>query len=977
MDTYNIQHIRLICLGILIVLYCDAFTPDEKCALPFPILFQGHTPHTHISISEEALALATLGYAQDNKKQSTRELKFNINNTDISKLVSQVRNEITFSNAEVDSSYDTAYLPAAHYDDEKFVEANSLLIDLKEAITTSIFDGDYKYARYLTGKYLHTLQDFYSHSNWVELNNTESNRYLGVFGKSVGNVASPNEATCQTCTLDRSFALNCKENILTSVIQKNMLTSGYYSAQRDNNGKEVTKNIPNGKCYYGGSKERDLTANLFGGINKDSNNEDLSPHYYLHDKAAAIATDASYEFLNGLRFTVGDDQFGRFLKIGHCSSFGFVFAVDGNAAKRIIGNVRQVLSNLKRKNTSPTKYICLAAGLPYDKEAITSDQDVFQMHLNQVEKSLIGTYWKTADSFINLNDDIIENAIRHSDTDSPLFIFTSSSVNDITLRIQSLAIHWNVKLYFLLTDHNATFDENLLKKARSTGGDVIDINKVDVTYLVQTMEAEVLKQLVTVVYDEIDQPPTIDGNPHLIPIDDTLSNVFVEIAGNYKSLNFTDSSGNYRMLTESPGSSNNSRFFRFPTNEPGIWILTVSSNEKYSVRVKGWSKVDVTYSLHYLVYKSRHPVLHRINGKPTVGSDYFMAVFVGGISVGAHCSSASVDIIDISGRTIHMFNASIDSINTNLTIPVKFNFGEYRLRITCIDLSGHILQRIASRAIQTTSSKLGLTKTPSTTLIKSGEVTKISFNLQNLGERSIFEVFADDDDGYVTEWRPHYLSLGRHRTSSGEVTLRIPNDAIPGKRILIVISVSSGNDNVTHNSIVFTSSVKMKILDHFPPSCTVNMKPNNCSSNDNCSLLSWSAEGTILDSGIGIQRIEKIIGEGALTLANFSGGDDVDEVHWNYTSNCCSLNLNLAMFDLAGNYAECDLASASEFNDSLYPHGVKLVSPGLSICIIVILISGVTILIILWVRSHFVKQRYRNVSQYSDNDSTDFTDTQV
>ena len=55
---------------------------------------------------------------------------------------------------------------------------------------------DLTQARQLLGQYLHTLQDFYSHSNWIELGKTEINDRLGI-DEDVGPVAGPDQPTCQ------------------------------------------------------------------------------------------------------------------------------------------------------------------------------------------------------------------------------------------------------------------------------------------------------------------------------------------------------------------------------------------------------------------------------------------------------------------------------------------------------------------------------------------------------------------------------------------------------------------------------------------------------------------------------------------------------------------------------------------------------------------------------------------------------------
>ena len=59
---------------------------------------------------------------------------------------------------------------------------------------------DLSNARQLLGKLFHTLQDFYSHSNWIEMGKTDINTHIGK-DEIIGNVAAPNQPTCRNLHL--------------------------------------------------------------------------------------------------------------------------------------------------------------------------------------------------------------------------------------------------------------------------------------------------------------------------------------------------------------------------------------------------------------------------------------------------------------------------------------------------------------------------------------------------------------------------------------------------------------------------------------------------------------------------------------------------------------------------------------------------------------------------------------------------------
>lgn len=69
--------------------------------------------------------------------------------------------------AKVDFSKSTKDLPYAHFDAEAFKESNERVIYFKTQISYALKIKDFSDARDKAGEILHTIQDFYAHSNWV------------------------------------------------------------------------------------------------------------------------------------------------------------------------------------------------------------------------------------------------------------------------------------------------------------------------------------------------------------------------------------------------------------------------------------------------------------------------------------------------------------------------------------------------------------------------------------------------------------------------------------------------------------------------------------------------------------------------------------------------------------------------------------------------------------------------------------------
>ena len=152
-------------------------------------------------------------------------------------------NDIQSANVEMDSSQSNS-TAAVHFDGEQFLQGSQWLIRLRQELITLLLNGDkLQHARNLAGNALHTLQDFYSRSNWIELGNTLPLNALAQPGSDIWQeniIAGATEPTCRNCLLDGESDESddtCANNLITG-----KLTSGYRS------GKDIKKPVDIGKC---------------------------------------------------------------------------------------------------------------------------------------------------------------------------------------------------------------------------------------------------------------------------------------------------------------------------------------------------------------------------------------------------------------------------------------------------------------------------------------------------------------------------------------------------------------------------------------------------------------------------------------------------------------------------------------------------------------------------------------------------------
>ena len=237
-------------------------------------------------------------------------------------------------NVDVGTESDDA---AAHFYSERLQSAQNRLVTLRQNIVTQILAENFELARTETGRMLHTLQDFYSNSNWIENGNRRPNNMLGRLGDQnrPGPIASVDERTCFDCQVLGILAIGnpgseifrtqytCPNNIR---VQNPLLTTGYHSSARDAEG-VISK--PSGKCSIGGFGDLSADTTGIGGINKDSTREEWSPHFNMHADAAQVAQFATSELLLDIRGQVRNDElFLPFLGLTVQQTISIAYVID-------------------------------------------------------------------------------------------------------------------------------------------------------------------------------------------------------------------------------------------------------------------------------------------------------------------------------------------------------------------------------------------------------------------------------------------------------------------------------------------------------------------------------------------------------------------------------------------------------------------------------------------------------------------------
>ena len=166
----------------------------------FPNTLPGITDsrsQTHYNITE--LAIGKIAISVINDSSTAYPSSYGILSTDSFR---EAVRQLTHASAEPDLSAEESTNAEAHFDSEQFITSSRRIADLRRQAISAIKQYRMKIARNFAGRALHTLQDFYSHSNWIELGNTDPHpglNFRGFTGIPPDTVAHSDQPTCSDC----------------------------------------------------------------------------------------------------------------------------------------------------------------------------------------------------------------------------------------------------------------------------------------------------------------------------------------------------------------------------------------------------------------------------------------------------------------------------------------------------------------------------------------------------------------------------------------------------------------------------------------------------------------------------------------------------------------------------------------------------------------------------------------------------------
>ncbi|KAJ7317308.1 hypothetical protein JRQ81_003470 [Phrynocephalus forsythii] len=829
--------------------------------------------------------------------------------------------QVVNANAAMDFDGTTQNDPVLHFDSELIYSSNAWLLQTRKEILQAVRSEQYSIARDKLGQLLHSLQDFYSHSNWVELGHRQIHPDLVQPGQEIKSVAEAGVRTCSDCS-----DWTCKGNLLANVAAKGLLTTGYYGSHPEK---------PVGKCSHGGRFDDSRHREPRGGINKDSASYFFSPHHYLHSEAAALALEATKHFLEQLWREIGNKQFMRLLDISPATGLSFVVDTTGSMGDEINAakfQAREIIDRYHGTPQEPDFYILVPFHDPeFGPVHKTSDPEEF---------------WKIFDNIVPLSGgdepemclSALELALQYSPPFSEIFVFTDASAKDAYLKnsVESLIQEKKCKVTFLITEdpsRTRTKRETLapdrfnlyIHLSHTSGGQIIFTDDKHIRQVAEIIGESSISSMTLFRHQKgsifshkgtrrkIRRRTTVQEEVHHFSVDSLVDKVVATIQGAVWSFQISDPTGETQHHSSTQGPLAKIEviggIYRIFLTHPalvGKWTLKLRSEGHYLVHIQGQSSLDFLYYFAVPV-EGRHPGLLMMDSHPIEGVPTYLVVMAMGLN---HSASGLVQLQAVTlegqagplgelelkgeGRRPDLFVAELP--------PALLATRNFSIVVHGVDSEGRTLARAAPQASTTAGSLLELNRD---TPVFPGRLVSIDWKVTNPASPKQYHLEVSSAPQLPVNLSSSRLSLGSNQTATGQIYLNVPNTTAPGSVITVTLQANlvhpPGDPGFAHIQLLVMPLPLVQDLS--PPACKVTAIDGSCGPPPSpCSSQRWTATVQIRDEA-GIRSVQT---EGGSAVPHHADGAAQSAT---YASDCCSRQAALVVTNLLGQAYRCQVGA--------------------------------------------------------------------
>ncbi|XP_048105322.1 von Willebrand factor A domain-containing protein 7-like isoform X1 [Alosa alosa] len=802
-----------------------------------------------------------------------------------------------------------------HFDDESFVRGRRLITRGLAAAKANVKQGSLRAAQQAIGEIMHTLQDFYSHSNWIELGNRAAFSTLIRADLAFDNIADSNTPTCRNCVGD-----NCDNNVLESIIAGQKLTSGYFSL--------TSFSKPQGKCSHGGSADLTSQTEPRGGINKDAVD---SAHGSLHADAARVATAATSQLLQDIRGAVGDEDFLRLMGISRSptssSSLVLCFVVDTTASMAsVVTELRSLAATVvSSQSNKPSVYVLVPFnGTSFGPMMRTGDSDVFLSQINTLSVSGAGNRSEPRQGLSALLQ-----ALAGVPDSSEIFVFTDGPPGDSHLESTVTALIENTKsvVNFLLTDLSSAEAGDLYRSlAQLSGGQAVGVTEQQLSQALSLVSDSLSPALATLI--QVVRNPGA-SETFSFTVDSSVQTLLVYVTGDSPTFTITSASGATQRSQEASGrlgsiqNVGNLHTVRLTSPlQTGQWQISVVSSQPYTLKAIGESTIDFFFEFVEVI-QDPQPGFTVLDSRPQAAGDASLSVSVTG---GSAVKVTEVTATQVSGsgavRGTLEQTATGDYLVTMRGLPAGRFF--LQLRGLNSSASNEVFQRQSSTQLITSTVAVSAQDDGDW---RPGTDFSVPFNVTvGNGAGGTVVVRHLNDRGFATSF-PSNLTVGSGGIAEGSGTLSAPSDTASGTGVVLVIEADSPG-SADFNYVLVRLTVTAEVTDITAPTCEMVSVNANCTGN--CSLQMWEFTATVSDGpgGSGVERVSVREARGTLNTTTVLGGAGFNVTLVSFTTTCCFGEVVLVVADAVGNVGTCFISSdgGRTLSLSLLPLWVSMVS---------------------------------------------------
>ncbi|XP_031712874.1 von Willebrand factor A domain-containing protein 7-like [Anarrhichthys ocellatus] len=798
--------------------------------------------------------------------------------------------------------------PRYHFDDENFSEGRKIITDGLSVVKASNKRNNFETARDQLGQILHPLQDFYSHSNWVEMENELPNSNLIRSNAVIGNIAAESRATCRNCIGD-----DCRNNILEDILREKILTSGYFGLV------PFSSTKPTGKCSHGGAFDQTSGIEPKAGINKDNLG---ASHGHLHMKAANLAIAATSELLEDIRGAAGDISFLQMMGISKGKALCFVIDTTGSMSDDIAA-VRDVTSSIINSKVGtedePSIYILVPFNDPeFGPLTKTTDPKVFKNAIDSLSATGGGDFPEMSLSGLQL-------ALTGAPRNSEIFVFTDAPAKDQHLRSTVIALIEQTKsvVNFMITgivglrrrrqsddgqqqqfsSRMVTSDGQLYRDlAQASGGLAIEVSKSELPVATSIITESSSSSLVTIL--QAARSPGKAEN-FTFTVDESVRNLTVYITGTFVTFTLIspsgvsqESAGTTGSLITASQSVGNFKTLKLKT-QPGLWEIKMVSTNPYIMKVIGESLIDFLFDF-LEVSQSPFGDLDVVDNRPRAGVNGSLIVTVTGSD---STTVTEVILVESSGSRevtgiVEPQGGGSFLVHVDMMPSVEFVVRVKGQESVAPGAPLIVFQRQSSTNFRASNLTV---MADSERILVPGTPFSVPFSVMTTGVGGNFTIRATNNRQFNST-SPTNLFLETGSSADDTVTLSAPLNTPSGSDVTLNIEVEAPGGEDT-NYVVLRFTIFNTVTDFTPPVCELLSLQSNCS--DICSLSMWELSVQVTDGteGTGVERVSLRQGNGTMTSSLAPGNENITLV--SYISSCCSPEMELLVVDRVGNVGTC------------------------------------------------------------------------